>query len=84
MSKVRLPAIEIHNRRIIANIKSGMEMTHTTPSGVALAGRMAKQTLYERYKHPEQFRVCELRGIAKKLDMSVAELLGEQKLGDTP
>lgn len=42
----------------------------------ACTGRIEKQTLYERLRKPQDFRLGELVAISNKLNMSLAELLG--------
>jgi hypothetical protein len=80
MPKLRVPAAEMQNREIIAKIRYGMEKQGVSHEELALAARMTKQTLYHRYKHPEQFRLCELRGISSKLHIPLLELLGIEKV----
>lgn len=76
MPKLRTPATELENRQIIAKIKYGMEMQKVTHDELALAARVTPQTLYNRYKRPEEFRLYELRQIAAKLHTTVTELIG--------
>lgn len=42
---------------------------------LALAARIKKDNLYYRLRNPDTFRLCELRGIAQKLDMDLRSLV---------
>jgi hypothetical protein len=77
MPKLRASPTEQNNREIIAKIRYGMEMQQVTHEELALAVRITKQTLYHRYKRPDEFRLCELRQVSKKLHVPILELLGE-------
>jgi len=77
MPKLRVSPAEQSNREIIAKIRYGMEMQQVTHEELALAARITKQTLYHRYKRPDEFRLCELRQVSKKLRIPLLELLGE-------
>jgi hypothetical protein len=74
--RLRTPASELQNREIVAKIRYGMEMQKVSHEELALAARMTKQTLYQRYKKPDQFRLSELRKISDKLHIPLIELLG--------
>jgi len=45
----------------------------------ACTGRIAKSTLYQRLRQPEDFRLSELIAVADKMGISVSELIGETK-----
>lgn len=79
MPKLRRPAEEAQNRAIIAKIKYGMEMTGTTVEGLALSMRTSTKTVYERLKHPEEFRLRELRAVASKLHISIESFLIDER-----
>ncbi len=42
---------------------------------LATTARIATSTLYQRMQRPEAFRLCELRAIAKKLDIELPLLV---------
>ena len=75
MPKLRVPATDMQNRTIIANIKYGMEMTSVSLEELALAMRTSTVTVYDRFKHPDHFRLSELRAVASKLHMTIPEIL---------
>jgi hypothetical protein len=75
MPKLRTPVAELQNRTIVANIKYGMEMTGVSPDELALAMRTTTKTVYSRFKHPEEFRIRELRAISKKLHVPIEQLI---------
>jgi hypothetical protein len=75
MPKLRTPAAELQNRTIVANIKYGMEMSNVNPSELAVVMRTSPKTVYSRLKHPEEFRIRELRAISKKLHIPIEQLI---------
>lgn len=77
MPKLRPPAADKANREIVAKIKYGMEMAGVNNRELAMAARIDPATLYDRYNHPGNFRLSELRNICKKLRIPLANLIGE-------
>lgn len=75
MPKLRTPAAELQDRTIIATIKYGMEMSGTSNDELAAAMRTSTVTLYDRFKHPDNFRLKELRAVEKKLHIPLVKLL---------
>ena len=75
MPKMRPVAIELENRTIIAKIRYGMEMQGVQTEELSLAMRTSTVTVYDRFKHPEHFRLSELRAVASKLHTTVLDLL---------
>ena len=75
MPRLRLSAADLENRTIIATIKYGMEMTHIEPPELALAMQTSVKTVYSRFKHPESFRLEELRRISDKLHIPLEQLV---------
>lgn len=63
------------NSKMVANIKYGMFKQHVNNEELALAARVTKPTLYERYRNPSSFRLCELRLISQKLHIPLLTLL---------
>jgi hypothetical protein len=77
MPKLRVSIEEQQNREIIAKIRYGMSKQQVTHGELAEAARMTKETLWHRYKKPDQFRLDELRRVSIKLHIPLVELLGE-------
>lgn len=77
MPKLRVPPEILQDRQIIAKIRYGMEMQKVTHDELALAANITKQTLYHRYKNPEDFRLSELRKISHKLRIPIEDLLSK-------
>lgn len=77
MPKLRTPTTVLQNRTIVANIKYGMEMTGISKDELAAAMKTSIVTFYDRMKHPEHFRLQELRAVAAKLHMTVTDLISE-------
>lgn len=75
MPKLRPSAALLQNRTIIATIKYGMEMAGVSNDELALAMRTSTVTLYDRLKHPENFRLKELRAVGQKLHIPVEKLI---------
>lgn len=81
MPRLRVPATELQDRTIIANIKYGMEMESVSNNELALAMRTSTVTLYDRFKNPGHFRLEELRAVSCKLHIPLENLLkgGQQE-----
>lgn len=79
MPKLRTPASVLENRAIIATIKYRMEMQGVTNSELALAMRTSLKTVYDRFKHPDYFRLSELRAISQKLHIPLEKLIKGEK-----
>jgi hypothetical protein len=77
MPKLRVPAEQIENRTIVANIKYGMEMAGVTTEEISIAMRTSTVTFYARLKNPGTFRLQELRAVGKKLHIPIEKLLQE-------
>lgn len=75
MPKLRASPEDQQNREIVAKIRYGMEKYQVSHEELALAARMTKQTLYHRYKRPDEFRLCELRLVSKKLHIPLSEFI---------
>jgi hypothetical protein len=75
--KLRVPAEQIENRTIVANIKYGMEMTNVSIEELALTMRTSGKTVYSRLKDPGTFRLQELRAVSKKLHIPIEKLMQE-------
>lgn len=82
MPRLKIPPSELQNREIVARIHYGMMMRQVTHEELALAARITKPTLYQRYKHPEDFKLSELRGISRKLNIPLGCLIGIQTMPD--
>lgn len=75
MPKVRAYANDMSDRTIIAKIRYGMEMAGISSQELALAARIDRATLYNRYNNPGSFRLKELRQISDKLRIPLNELI---------
>jgi hypothetical protein len=75
MPRVRLPDGIMENKRLVAKIKYEAELLDVTPEELALAARVSRATLFNRYKRPDEFRLCELKQISRKLRVPLYELL---------
>lgn len=79
MPKVKLATVENENKRLVLNIKKAMLEHEVTVKELALAARVTERTLYNRFKHPNEFKLSELKLIAKKLHISLPELFSAEK-----
>lgn len=58
--------------------RHGMEKCQISHEELALAARITKQTLYNRYNKPDGFRLYELRLVSIKLHIPLSDLLGDR------
>ena len=79
MPKLRASAAELENRKIIAGIKYGCEMSGINPMDLAVVAHIDRSTLYRRLKDPTQFRLCELRAISQRLHIPMQKLILEKE-----
>ena len=75
MPKLRPSTIDVENRTVIASIKYGLEMADVDPSELATVMQTSAKTVYTRFKHPEEFRLRELRAVSKKLHIPLEQLI---------
>lgn len=80
MPRLKKPPEELQNQEILARIDYGKKKMQTTNQEIALAIRMTPQTFCSRLRNPGDFKLDELRAIAKKLHMPLMVLLGEQPI----
>ncbi|MCI1951772.1 MAG: hypothetical protein LKJ50_03190 [Clostridiales bacterium] len=79
MPRLRVSATELENRKIIAGIKYGCEMSGINPMDLAVVAHIDRSTLYRRLKDPTQFRLCELRAISQRLHIPMQKLILEKE-----
>ena len=60
---------------ITANIMYFKSTTGIEDEPLYLAARLGRTAWYDRLKHPEKFRIAELMGIARKLDVPLMCLI---------
>lgn len=77
MPKCNLGAKPNNDRKIKADINREREMKGVSMTELAAYANMTLTTLYDRLRHPEDFRLKELRKICKRLDLNLLELLSE-------
>lgn len=63
---------------IVAKIRYGMQREEVLPDELALVARITVQTLYNRFKRPDEFRLGELRKICTKLSIPLEWLLNDK------
>lgn len=63
--------------RIVGYIKGYMVLEHVSAAEMAKSGHMALSTFYERLRKPEDMRLDELAGIARKMGVTIGEMMGE-------
>lgn len=63
---------------IVAKIRYGMRREQVLPDELASTARITVQTLYNRFKRPDEFRLGELRKICVKLKMPLEWLLNDK------
>lgn len=63
---------------VVAKIRYGMRREHVLPEELALTARITVQTLYNRFKRPDEFRLGELRKISTKLNIPLEWMLNEK------
>jgi len=72
---MKMPEYVRQNRAITATIKYGMAMQKINAEKLAKAIGEDKTTIYEHMKHPDKFRLSELRLISAKLDIPIEKLV---------
>mgnify|MGYP000985134599 CR=1 FL=1 len=75
MPKLRPSITDQQSRAMLATIKYGMEQAGVESDELALAARVSRATYYDRLRDPGQFRLNELRGISKKLNIPLEQLI---------
>lgn len=75
MPKLRIPTHVMEDRAIVATIKYGMEITGIDCTELAVTMHTCLKTVYDRFKHPENFRLHELRAISQKLHIPLEKLI---------
>lgn len=69
---------------IVAKIRYGMQREQVAPNELALTARITVQTLYNRFKRPDEFRLGELRKICAKLKLPLEWLLNNKAAFEEP
>lgn len=64
-------------RMIKGNIMKYKTLENVKTKELAIAAGVSFKCMYSRLEKPEEFRIKELMKVAKKLNVSLAELLGE-------
>lgn len=76
MAKVKLNGNK-EIRMIKGNIMKYKTLENVKTKELAIAAGVSFKCMYSRLEKPEEFRIKELIKVAKKLNVSLAELLGE-------
>lgn len=63
------------DNRIRATIIYKQELKRVTMAELATYARISVSAMYQRMQQPSDFRLKELRGICKRLDIELTELL---------
>lgn len=71
---------EAENRRMRAAIMYKQEIKNVSTSELAVYAHLKVSTMYQRLQNPADFRIKELRGICKRLDIDILQLLNGNEL----
>ena len=83
MPKCNLGAKPNNNRLISARIGYMQCLKGISTKELAVHANLTPTTLYDRLRHPEDFRLKELKKICNTLGLNLLELLSEAEKGGT-